>query len=48
MHIFIALADSILMRAAERSEGQLAGIRLTLRHAHFRAFLINLFDIEDM
>ena len=48
LHIFIALADSILMRAAERSEGQLAGIRLTLRHAHFRAFLINLFDIEDM
>ena len=36
------------MRTAEGGEGQLAGVRLTLRHMHFCAFLINLFDIQDM
>lgn len=36
------------MRAAEGGEGQLAGVRLTLGHMHFCAFLINLLDIQDM
>ena len=36
------------MRTAEGGEGQLAGIGLTLGHMHFCAFLINLFDIQDM
>ena len=36
------------MRTAEGSEGQLAGVRLTLGHMHSGAFLINLFDIQNM
>ena len=47
-HVFITLADSILMRTAEGGEGQLTGVRLTLRHMHFCAFLINLFDVKNM
>ena len=47
-HIFIAFANSILMGAAEGGEGQLASVGLTLGHAHLGAFLVNLFDSQNI
>src|ERR1035441_5494159 len=39
-----ALLDRVLVRAAERGEDQLAGIRMTRRHRHAGAPLIDLAD----